>query len=490
MTPSRQGASPGSESSRTNDNTISNSGPQHDSYVKGLLQQIKLSELEISYLKQHPPAKDAIRHRKESGSERSERRVTIKDDSTTAISQEISVEQSSSNKEQAKMFRKELAEKSARLEAVMAEKSQLQNRVKVLEERGFDGKNKNLDTISRLTGKVEHLDADLKNAEERAGAVNNQLETQTILCKDREKQVHQLQEELEAKDERLVTFSHELEGAKRNLLEKERQMTELQDKFMQSSVHIMEETINGLKDENKKLHGQIKEQELEAESEKQLTNRLKQSLERVVAENAELSSTLSETRHKLDSEIRVRENRDAKLLLDTQELVVAKDKEKELKTTMSRLQTDIERERAKVKSIQEKHGRDSHLVTSLELKSNTQKSRIAELEGTMEMSRENMNNIRKQSLTLQEKISCLVKELDEKSCECQTLASKSATAENKLFEAERRVEALATLQSHRWMEFSKMADNMKELSHSMLTQSKSNTRKAAIRADLDEELEM
>ena len=80
---------------------------------------------------------------------RSERRVTIKDDSTTAISQEISVEQSSSNKEQVKVFRKELAEKSARLEAVMAEKSQLQNRIKVLEDRGFDGKNKNLETISR-----------------------------------------------------------------------------------------------------------------------------------------------------------------------------------------------------------------------------------------------------------------------------------------------------------------------------------------------------
>ena len=62
------------------------------------------------------------------------------------------------------------------------------------------------------------------------------------------------------------------------------------------------------------------------------------------------------------------------------------------------------------------------------------------------------------------------------------MASKTATAENKLFEAERKVEALATLQSHRWMEFSKMADNMKELSHSMLTQSKSNTRKAAIRS--------
>ena len=60
-------ASP-SENSR-NDNTISNNSRQ-DSYVNGLLQQIKLLELETSYLKQHPPSKDAIRHRKESGSER------------------------------------------------------------------------------------------------------------------------------------------------------------------------------------------------------------------------------------------------------------------------------------------------------------------------------------------------------------------------------------------------------------------------------------
>ena len=50
--------------------------------------------------------------------------------------------------------------------------------------------------FSRLTGKVEHLEADLKNVEERASAANSQLETQTILCKDREKQVHQLQEEV------------------------------------------------------------------------------------------------------------------------------------------------------------------------------------------------------------------------------------------------------------------------------------------------------
>ena len=44
------------------------------------------------------------------------------------------------------------------------------------------------------------------------------------------------------------------------------------------------------------------------------------------------------------------------------------------------------------------------MVTTLELRCNTQKSRIAELEGSQEMAQENMTNIRKQSLLLQEKM--------------------------------------------------------------------------------------
>lgn len=117
-----------------------------------------------------------------------------------------------------------------------------------------------------------------------------------------------------------------------------------------------------MKDENKKLQLQLKEQELASESEKQLTARVQQNLEKVIAENAELSSVFSETRHKLESEIRVRENRDAKLLLDAQDLVLAKEREKELKNQMARLQTDLERERNKVKNIQEKHTKDSQMV--------------------------------------------------------------------------------------------------------------------------------
>ena len=90
------------------------------------------------------------------------------------------------------------------------------------------------------------------------------------------------------------------------------------------------------------------------ESEKQLNLRLKQTNDKLVTENAELSACLTELKQKLESEIRVRENRDAKLLLDTQEVVVSREREKELRTQISRLQNELERERTKAKTLQDK----------------------------------------------------------------------------------------------------------------------------------------
>ena len=110
----------------------------------------------------------------------------------------------------------------------------------------------------------------------------------------------------------------------------------------------------GLKDEIKKLSFQLKDQELLQESEKQLNLRLKQTNDKLVTENAELSACLTELKQKLESEIRVRENRDAKLLLDTQEVVVSREREKELRTQISRLQNELERERTKAKTLQDK----------------------------------------------------------------------------------------------------------------------------------------
>lgn len=55
--------------------------------------------------------------------------------------------------------------------------------------------------------------------------------------------------------------------------------------------------------------------------------------------------------------------------------------------------------------------KESQQLTSLELKNASQKSRISEMEGSMNMAQENSAKIRKQALVYQEKISNLTNEV-------------------------------------------------------------------------------
>ena len=55
-----------------------------------------------------------------------------------------------------------------------------------------------------------------------------------------------------------------------------------------------------------------------------------------------------------------------------------------------------------------------------------------------------------------------------------SLCKKLAASESRLAESERKVGELAEMQSQRWGDFCKMADNMKNLSSNMLHQSQTN----------------
>ncbi len=65
-----------------------------------------------------------------------------------------------------------------------------------MEDRGSEGIGKQMDTIAKLTGRVEFLESELKVAEERFTTTVTQLETKSILSKDREKKIQQLHDEV------------------------------------------------------------------------------------------------------------------------------------------------------------------------------------------------------------------------------------------------------------------------------------------------------
>ena len=92
--------------------------------------------------------------------------------------------------------------------------------------------------------------------------------------------------------------------------------------------------------------------------------------------------------------------------------------------------------------LQDKLSGESHQVTSQELRINTQKSRIEELENMLSVSAEQQNLLRKQSMLHLDKQDTLRKELDKSHGDYNQILKKLAEAEARLTESDRRVEEL------------------------------------------------
>ena len=70
-----------------------------------------------------------------------------------------------------------------------------------------------------------------------------QLERETIICRDRDQKIKSLDEEIEVRDDKIRDLDQQLETSRCELANCQKQVADLQEKFMQSSSHVMEETV-------------------------------------------------------------------------------------------------------------------------------------------------------------------------------------------------------------------------------------------------------
>jgi chromosome segregation ATPase len=279
-----------------------------DAYVSGLIQQIKLLELEITYLKQHSSAGrgDGTTSSQISPKKLSSSLSPTKDPLSIAnveVSKKISSGslkgdvQSQDHAEMA-VLRKELSDRSARLEDALAVNAKLTSRLKMTEGKSVgdldERSRRQLDKIAGLTTKCEQQEADCHVIEARYKDTIDLLEKQTITSRNRDHKIEQLNDEIETKDDQMKTTKDELETAKIEFSHLEKQMLDLQDKFMESSVHVMEETINGLGNENRILQQKLKEVQMGLEMEKEQKDRVELRCNKFITENADLASNLAE----------------------------------------------------------------------------------------------------------------------------------------------------------------------------------------------------
>ena len=282
-----------------------------DAYVAGLIQQIKLLELEITYLKQHAGSivvdgsvsqQSVQKKLSTSASPTKDPPSTSKYDTTEASkkisSGSLSREVQPQDHAEMSVLRKELSDRSARLEDALATNAKLTSRLKMTEGRSVgdldERSRRQLDVIASLTTKCEQLEADCHVIEARYKDTVDLLEKQTITSKNRDHKIEQLTAEFDAKDDQLKTTKDELDTAKVEASSLEKQMLDLQDKFMESSVHVMEETVNGLGNENRCLQQKLKEIQIQLETEKEQKERVEMKCSKFISENAEIAANLAE----------------------------------------------------------------------------------------------------------------------------------------------------------------------------------------------------
>ena len=168
-----------------------------ETYIKSLQQQIKILELEIDYLKKSggEGKVQSVKGENVQENEEKDKILKVKSDLQTAL---------------------------AKFENVKLEKGKLQDRMKYLDKQREEEKFKLMEQISRLTGRVEHLEKESEDNEIRQSsllqvnssaliscrdfvifALMKEMEKQCIISKDREKSIQQLSEELDIKKEEI-----------------------------------------------------------------------------------------------------------------------------------------------------------------------------------------------------------------------------------------------------------------------------------------------
>ena len=177
-------------------------GGIQESYIKSLIQQIKILELETEYLKNL--------HNTSEGGRRKEMQIVDKGDDKKAINNK-------ETEESVAKLKAELQTALAKIESVKLEKQKLMDRIKHLEGQREDEKAKLLDQVSKLTGRVEHLEKEAEDNEVRQSSLLQDLEKQGIISKDRERSIQALNDELEMKKEEINGHISQLDQLQVNL---------------------------------------------------------------------------------------------------------------------------------------------------------------------------------------------------------------------------------------------------------------------------------
>ncbi|XP_066921612.1 protein hook homolog isoform X2 [Clytia hemisphaerica] len=252
---------------------------------------------------------------------------------------------------------------------------------------------------------------------------------------------------------------------------------ELEERFFNSKAKSMEDVGRSLKEEMKTLRFDLREKEIKVEQERTLRLKMSDDCAALVKENATLASQCSELQKHLDIERDYKHDKSLRNQTNIQELVTLKEERKHLERDLDRANQLLEIEKNKYTRLLDRFTNEEERHTRAKLHSSKLKAELEELEGLETVGTKENIALRRDKVLMSDEIASLQSKLEDKNDHVRTLQNKLSNLNVAYDELDHKHKTEFNLNSIRWDEFEKMADQMKSFTRSMspIRQSLSNT---------------
>lgn len=416
-------------------------------YIKNLQQQIYFLELESGYLREQA------------------RKATDMHPQMTAEAEKMLAKLREMQSEMDKMDI-ELKRKDSSIGVHTSEKRKLEELLQL--EKDGRQRDKRLLTEELVTLKKEkdRLEREISRKDEQLVEAKAELDASALALKNADTKISTLRAQLEQRIEQHNLTQLALEEKRSELLSVEAQLRDTEERYVASTVTIQDKLTQDLRDEIRMLHQKLKETELNAEKDRFLRDKISDEMANLVQENAALSQAKLEVAKQLEREKELRDSTSYRHSQTMQEVTSLKEKLQENDFLREQLRQEKEKSRQYLEQLTNQESTSK----TVELSFNTAKSRMVELEGMRSATESENSQLRKDKILLVDHVADLQRKMEDKDRQILDLKSSISELETRLRNNDLQKSLEMTQQSQRWEEFNRLADSMKSLSHTMMTQ--------------------
>ncbi|XP_062573134.1 ELKS/Rab6-interacting/CAST family member 1-like [Saccostrea cucullata] len=417
-------------------------------YIKNLQQQIYFLELESNYLREQLKKATEMHPKMTAEAERMLAKLR---------SMQLEIDD----------LQLEVKRKETDIALLKTEKEKIMERLADEEASRTRDKRMLMDEIVQLKKDKDVMEREIAKRDAQLMDAKSELDKSSTALKNSELKIDTLRTQLEQRIEAHNLAQIALDEKRSELLSMETQMREVEDKYYNQTLQLQDKVASDLKEEIQLLRQKLKETEMAADQDRFLKVKLTEDSTNLARENAALNQQMIDLKKQLEREKAYREATESRQNQSISEYVQIKDREKEVRFELQHTQELLKKEQEKARNLLDQLTKYESLSTTRELEVNTSRSRVAELESLhSSVDKENMQ-LRKDKVLLVDHVSELQRKLEQKDKEIVLLRTQVQTMEVKLKDLEHLKTLESTVQSQKWEEFEKLAENMRTLSHSM-----------------------